>query len=331
MMGQTKQHYIPQCYLHRFTDDGIHINTYDKVSSKEYRVPVSTVCCINDLYTLSDEFVEQNNKENGGNINKFSIEKDLFSKDVEPLYSQYLSQLDGIKEEWISGRGRYRLTYEEKKELALHLAIQYLRHPVVGDAEVDNYMKLEQAGLDMLKEMMAIQTGEDEFRKLDVKAVCEKPALHAKLTYMDYDSLLKCAGILAKFHFVFWISKDDEFYTTDFPVTVEPHVKDSRCLYGGLVQYGGEVMIPLSPSLSVSLYDYNYFKNKQELDGCFIEAGAKEVRRQNLIKYFYASRQVFSLKNDFSLIKSYCQVNGGEHVFMKPHLKAEVVSGLGRY
>lgn len=330
-MGQTKQHYIPQCYLRRFTDDDVHINTYDKVNSKQYRVPVSTVCCINDLYTLSDEYVEQSNKENGGNINKLSIEKDLFSKDVEPLYSQFLSQLDEIKEEWVSGKDQYRLIYEEKKELALHIATQYLRHPVIGDAEADNYMRFEQAGLDMVKEIMAVQTGKDEFRKLDVKPVCEKPALHAMLTYMDYDSLLKCAGILANFHFVFWVSKDNEFYTSDFPVTVEPHVKDAQCLYDGLVQFGGEVMMPLSPSLSVSLYDYNFFKDKQELDGCFIEADAKEVRRQNLIKYFYASRQVFSLKNDFNLIKSFNQINGGEHIFMKPHLKAEVVSGLGRY
>ena len=89
--------------------------------------------------------------------------------------------------------------------------------------------------------------------------------------------------------------------------------------------------MPLSPSLSVSIYDYQYFENKKELDGCFIEADSKEVRRQNLIRYFYASRHVFSLNNDFSLVESYCHLNGDNNVFVKPNLRAEVMSGLGRY
>ena len=89
--------------------------------------------------------------------------------------------------------------------------------------------------------------------------------------------------------------------------------------------------MPLSPSLSVSIYDSRYFENKKVLDGCFIEAKSKEVRRQNLIRYFYSLRHVFSLKNDFSLVESYYHFNGDKHLFMRPNLKAEVVSGLGRY
>ena len=283
------------------------------------------------MYTLSDEYVNRTKTETGSDINNLSIEKDLFAKDIEPLYSQLLSQIDEIKEKWISGEDRCKLNYDEKKELALHIATQYLRHPVVGDAEVDNYMRFEQANLDMLKHMLAVLEENDDYKNLEVKAVCEKPALHATLTYMNYEELVKCASIMANNIFVFWVSKNNDFYTSDFPIAVESHIKNSRSFYSGLIQYGGEVLMPLSPNLSVSIYDCRYFENKKELDGCFIEADSKEVRRQNLIRYFYASRHVISLNNDFNLLESFYHFNGNNHVFMKPNLKAEVGSGLGRY
>ena len=122
-----------------------------------------SVCCKEDMYTLSDEYVNRTKTETGSDINNLSIEKDLFAKDIEPLYSQLLSQIDEIKEKWISGEDRCKLNYDEKKELALHIATQYLRHPVVGDAEVDNYMRFEQANLDMLKHMLAVLEENDDY------------------------------------------------------------------------------------------------------------------------------------------------------------------------
>lgn len=85
-----------------------------------------------------------------------------------------------------------------------------------------------------------------------------------------------------------------------------------------------------SPSLTVSIYDSNYVKDKKDMDGSFIEAGAKEIRRQNLLRYMYATRHVFSYKNDFSLIDFYFKLYG-KHPFLKPNHKAEVISGLKRY
>ncbi len=90
-------------------------------------------------------------------------------------------------------------------------------------------------------------------------------------------------------------------------------------------------MISLSPGLALSIYDKHYFEEKERLDCCFIEADDKEVRRHNMMQYFYAQQHVFSYKNDFSLVEFIYNCRGGNHIFMKPNLKAEVVSGLGRY
>lgn len=326
-----KQHFVPRCYLKRFSDNEKYIYTYDKTTSKSYNASLMSVCCEDDMYSLSDEYVRKTKEEEGQDINNLSIEKEHFAQCVEPMYAQLLGYIDEIKDDWVAGKEKYRLCYNEKLELALHIATQYLRHPLIGEAEVDNYIRFEQASVDMFKHILAKQTGNDGFDQLKIKVECEKPALHAMMTYMDYDELMKCADLLAKDIFVFWVSEGNDFYTSDFPICVQPHVKDVAYSYCGLVQYGGEIMMSLSPSLAVSIYDRDYFKDKENMDLCFVIADDKEFRRHNYMNYFYAQRHVFSYKNDFSLIDFVYQTNGGKHVFMTPHLQAEVVGGLGKY
>lgn len=325
-----KQHYIPRCYLKRFSDNERCIHTYDKLRCRQYNASMMSVCCDDDIYTMSDEYVRSNNEEGKSSIDKLSIESEHFAKTVEPLYSQILNQIDEIKDEWMTGKDHYRLMHVEKKELALHIVTQYFRLPQIGDSMVDDYVRMEKAELDMIKHVMSVQTGNEALKKLEIGIKCEKPALHANLSYLNDETLMSFSESIANNIFVFWVSSEKDFYSSDFPIVVSPHVEDVRPMYMGLAQYGGELTIPLSPENVLSVYDREYFKDMESLDGSFIKADAKEVRRQNLLRYFYASRHVFSYKNDFSLIDSYYGLYG-KHMFMKPNLKTEIVSGLGRY
>lgn len=185
---------------------------------------------------------------------------------------------------------------------------------MIGQAEIDNYLRFEQANVDLVKYMMSHQTGDKGFEDLEIEVTCEKPALHANLTYMNYDALMDCAEKMADNIFVFWVSEGNDFYTSDFPIAVEPHANDARHQYCGLLMYGGELMMSLSPSLSLSIYDKDYF-SEDNLDCSFIEADDKEVRRHNMMRYFYAQRHVFSYKNDFSLIELIYKMKG-EHIFI---------------
>ena len=53
-----------------------------------------SVCCVDDLYTLSDDYVKNNNKADESVINNLSIESDHFAHIVEPNYAQLLNQID---------------------------------------------------------------------------------------------------------------------------------------------------------------------------------------------------------------------------------------------
>lgn len=321
-----KQHFIPRCYLRRFSENGKSIMTYDKKNCKIYNASLMAVCCVNDLYKISEEYINECNSE----ITELSIEKDYFAKNIEPMLDQYLKTLDSIKKGWDNGDDKYRMNYYEKKELALHIATLYFRLPDVMNSIVDNYMRFERADADMLKHILAIQTGNKAFDELNLSISCEKPVLHAQLSYMDHELLMQCASDIAKNIFVFWTSKDKSFYTSDFPIVVESHCKNAIPIYDGLVQHGGELMLTLSPDLAVSIYDRNYFKEKECLDTCFIEANEKEVRRHNWMNYLYAKRHVFSLNDNFSIIE-FVYRKYGKHEFLSPNLRKEIKSGLGNY
>ena len=97
-----KQHYIPRCYLKRFSDNNKSIFSYDKINSKSYQASLMSVCCEDDLYSLSESYVEECIKQQD-NLNTLSIECDYFSKKIEPLLAQYLGQLDVIQDGWVKG------------------------------------------------------------------------------------------------------------------------------------------------------------------------------------------------------------------------------------
>lgn len=282
------------------------------------------------MYSISDSYIEKNNEETGSHLNRLSLEHSHFANSVEPMFSQLLQSIDVIKDEWITQREQYRLQFKEKRELALHLVTQFFRHPQLKDSTVDDYLRMEKAEIDMVKWILAKKKGDESINDLKIDVQCEAPVLHAQLTYLNNETLMDFADAIASNIWMFLVSKNSDFYTSDFPIVVEPHVKNARPMYMGLAQYGGELTYPLSPSLMLVVFDKVYFKEKEEYDCTFSIADDKEIRRQNMLRYFYAKRHVFSSKKDFSLIDIIYKVEGN-HIFMNSNFKSEIVSGLGKY
>ena len=49
---------MPRCYLKRFSYNEKCIHTYDKLPCRQYNASMMTVCCDDDIYTMSDEYGE---------------------------------------------------------------------------------------------------------------------------------------------------------------------------------------------------------------------------------------------------------------------------------
>lgn len=312
-----KQHYIPRCYLKRFSDNDKSIFTYDKQQSKTYSTSMMSVCCENDMYTISDSFIEKNNEETDNHLNKLSLEHDYFANFMEPMFSQLLQSIDVIKDKWILGSEQYRLQFEEKRVLALHIVTQFFRLPQLQNSTVDDYLSIRKDAIDLFKYALAKQKDDESINNLKIDIEYDAPLLNAKLTYRNNEMLMSFANAIASNIWMFLVSKNSNFYTSDFPIVVEPHVKDVRPMYMGLAQYGGELTYPLSPSLMLVVFDKKYFKKKEESDCTFSIADDREIRRQNMLRYFYAKRHVFSIKDNFSLIDDLInKIGRGDQIFM---------------
>ena len=80
-----------------------------------------------------------------------------------------LRQIDEIREEWLSGEGYYVLKAREKLEVALHIVSLYFRHPLIMELTVDNSIRAERASIDMMKMILASQTGDEGFNQFKIE------------------------------------------------------------------------------------------------------------------------------------------------------------------
>jgi len=77
-------------------------------------------------------------------------------------------------------KNHYRLTFIEKRELALHIVTQYFRLPQIGDSMVDTYIRMKRAEIDIVKEIMVVHTGNAEFRNLKYRCCMRKASIACK-------------------------------------------------------------------------------------------------------------------------------------------------------
>lgn len=312
-MGKNrKQHYIPQCYLRLFSDDKKHIWTFDKEKGQEYSSTISDVCTKNDFYTISDNYISDNE-----DISSLSIEKDFFADEYEPKFSEYLLNINNMAIEAIQKSSNIIvLNDEQKNEFAKQIAIQWLRLPSIRYDNESTFEEFMPSMINLFSEGLAKEKNNPDIAKLNIKAsIADKSVYHAKCTFLDDDLVDFYANKLSNNIWIFSYSCDGDFYTSDFPITVSPHVQGVRPICQGLAQYGAELTFPLSKNLALIIWDKEFFKDKLNDDLSLKIATPKEIRAFNAVRYAYAQRQLFCNRNSFDVVKFLSKINP---IFLNP-------------
>ncbi len=292
-----KQHYIPQCYLRMFSDDKKHIWTFDKNENKSYNASISDVCTKNNFYTISEKYVESNE-----GISPLSLEKNFFADWYEPKFSEYLQTINRLAVETINSlHSIISLTNEQKYSFAILLAIQWFRLPLIRYNNESTFDEFMPKVVRLFKEGLSREKNNPDIAKLDIDiSIIDKAVYHAKDTFLNEELIDIYAAKLSNNIWTFSYSIDGDFYTSDFPITVNAHKNNVRPICQGLAQYGGELTFPISKNLVLTIWDKEYFKDKVEDDCSIIIANDKEIRAFNAIRYMYTQRQLFCSKGDFS-------------------------------
>lgn len=297
------QHFIPQCYLRNFTDKegDSFLYCYDKKASKVHTIPIAKICGEEDLYSIGKDFVSEE-------LDKLSIEKDYFSKNIEPEYSRIIKEI-------VSCQQRAEIISKELKiEFAKFIVIQFLRLPTIKEMDTDISNELLPDMIQLFKESLVLEKKDSDIKNLDVGYLFDNSLNHFSSSYGNGETVQYFAKQLALNYWNLCTAKNGTFFTSDFPIVVNPHVKDVRPLCLGLTQYGAELSFPVTKNIMLIIWDKKYFYAKKETDCKYFELEDKKVVALNKLRYLYAKRYLLSNSNDFSIIESVVKYNGSNQI-----------------
>lgn len=312
-----KQHFIPQCYLRNFSPNSNNIFIYDKIERKPYRNSVEKIACIDYFYELPDKLIE-----NIGEIpfgTKF-YEKEFFANNIENQYNIILEKIAHKGESWINDKIINKIITQKEKEIFAQLiAIQYLRMPDIREKYSDARKKATLISSDIIKSFLSHEnpTLKKEIENIRVEYNEDyDPILHSEM-YADEELYVGIANQLLNKHWIYFITKNNDFYTSDNPIIIKPHIEKQRPYYGGIGMRGAEIIFPISSSILLTMWDSNYFEIIEQKHDTFNKINGKHKREYNCLQYMFSNRQTYSYIDDFSIIKSLISCNNGNEFFKK--------------
>lgn len=163
--------------------------------------------------------------------------------------------------------------------------------------------------INLFKEGLAMETGDDMYRQLDIKAEYNPVLLQAQHGYMNEELLDSYANALSNNYWEFFITKEDTVYTSDFPIAVKKHKEDARPMFEGLACFGSELTYPISKNICLTIWDKEYFKEKSCCDSRFTNMTEKDLVHFNIQRYAY-SNEVYCSQNNFEFLSLMNKLTG---------------------
>ena len=261
MKEYRNHHFIPECYLTNFTEDGKGIWVYDKKNGKTFQQSISNIFFKKDFYRINEDDIPDNLK---GEINPLSLEKDYFANEIESKYNDYLKFLIPRIDELIAnGLRNVCMPEEDIQAIALFLVFQFLRTPKAREEIVCLHNDTMQQFVAKLDE---ISPQNDFIKAMKLQAEMEAAInyppvfLHASRTFANDQVVKKITEDLVNNIWQIYVSPDDYFYSCDNPIIIESTDYDNtEYIDMGLNSYGVVVSFPLTKKILVRIFERRAF------------------------------------------------------------------------
>lgn len=195
-----------------------------------------------------------------------------------------------------------------KPDMALFMALQYLRTPQARNLQIELAEGLMQRVLDL-----HIAHERPELSDHDLRARLgpdSGPLLHAQLMFSP-ELLTPVASVLEKHIWVVGLNNTSKpLYTSDTPLVLQPHKAKGLLPCTGLASKGIEIAFPLTPDYILILWERTSFRDLARKDCATIELDGNDVSHFNSLQVFQSYRQVYSSRSDFALAKEICGPEG---------------------
>ena len=298
---KKKQHYVPQCYLEAWAIPGKQqLCVFDKQMRKQRINSISDVAEENYFYDIDltgiltkDELTEYGLPDcDPKNADTEQYIENYFSQQVEGNYQQNLSRIINRTREMTPWeiKNCYFVSDQQKADFSYHLALQHIRVKAVRNSMIDSSDCLEQALVDL-------GASQEVVEKYTVPQT-QLPYIHAKMitNWEEVDKLAQCYFSLT---WILQVNRTGQpFFTSDSPITNQPHIKHPFMSMSGLLSKGIEVNVPVAPDILLTMYDGDYHEKLKLYDRRIVELdNIDDINAYNLRCVRHSERCIFSNPN----------------------------------
>ena len=309
-----KQHYIPVCYLKKFSGNGKFVYVYNKnTSAKPYPCSVENIFNKEYFYKIPIELIPSDFRKD---FDPLWIERTFFRDNIESQYSDFLNELVFLVDDIInSGEdiNQYRIPIDYKIKLATYTIIQYFRTPEARNAVLDFINRIETT-LSPINGFLKDKYGESIFPFLSESKKNHHPVMtHFAALFLNPKLIGDIAEAMSKNIWQIYVTKDNFYYTSDQPIMIENFSETIDNKFSNLNLYGNVLTFPLSRKIVAKMYDREFFSKYEKSDRGCIYANNDFVTAHNVKMYLWAKEYVVSYSDDFSIVKHCIETLGKEY------------------
>lgn len=310
--SHVKQHFVPECYLRGFSQNGRNLSVYDKEISKSYGQSFDKICYEENLYRIDEKFISTDGNE-ASDPNFYEV--DFFAKGIEADYDLLLAEVINNAKMWLQNQQAVPFLTRKQKELfAGYVAIQHLRLPKFRKMHFDAFKKGNEKRLEIIKAFKGslMQGNEIDLDSIQIQHDESYAAVVHSWIYASQQLIDLNQDKLLKKKWAFWVDAENRFCTSDNPVVVRPK-RGHRYISGELGLAGSQVLFPISGNIVLSMWDDDCFNSGKYMSDQFQVVDPKDMLLNNYFQYLYADKYIISAKKDFGWIDGILKDNNGQH------------------
>jgi hypothetical protein len=309
MTKVKNQHYVPQCYLERFTRDRGQVFVFDKVERRSYVTNVRNAASETYFYDFSAEIQKEvedwladvPESELSPDLRTLLRDPQLVERSLSKMEEGFASTLDEVVKT-VDATGEF--TYDQRMRLAYFVTMQLVRGPEFRKSHLERAEKTMDAISQML---VAMKFGDDAVGRVRVRLNKQHATYeHARMMY-DKEFIQGHIEVLLSHIWHIGISTVPEpLYTSDTPVAMRSHLNDASY---GIGSTGVEIMFPLGPRHILVMHERQHFMQFEHADYKTIPLGRENVLYFNSGQVLGSYRHVYSSVSEFELAVNLCAEN----------------------
>ncbi|MCJ7667075.1 MAG: DUF4238 domain-containing protein [Anaerolineae bacterium] len=286
MSRAVKQHYVPQFYLKRFTQDSEQLFVFDKFTKTSFRTNIGNIAGERCFYDIPPGIVAED------------VDPQIVEKTFSELETYFSNAVDDLLRTVDAGK---KIDSDQKQDISLLIMIQYFRTPEFRTLYTALVEQGAKALLDMMVKIEMPGVSPDKYYvRLDEK----KLLLEQAMFMFDPTTLNVFVRALTNHIWLVGVNETRQpLYTSDSPVVKKAHTQHPP----GFASEGIEIAFPITPKHVLVLCERTFFRTLAKLDCRSVSLKAGNVTYYNSLQVFQSYRQIYCPSDKFSLARKICK------------------------